>query len=152
MLISTASTLEAAKAASTFGGRGYMLLSPTWMDPSRYTVLVDEVAFHIKERPAALAGACTGVWAWHTPKATKAGKRRTRDARRLLIIDILLSNDVSTKECEVDYTGSTACSRYRMLGSGSFCLKTCNRAQLVLEVSSRAEGSSLVPKALKIFR
>src|SRR5579859_7428531 len=36
-------------------------------------------------------------------------------------------------------------------GSGSFCLETCNRAQLVLEVSSRAEGSSLVPKALKIF-
>src|SRR5438045_996674 len=54
-LNSTASTLDAANADSTACGSGYRLLSPIWMDPSRYTVLVDDVAFHIRERRAALA-------------------------------------------------------------------------------------------------
>src|SRR5689334_8256072 len=35
MLISTAKTLAAAKADSTSCGRGYMLLSPTWIEPTR---------------------------------------------------------------------------------------------------------------------
>src|SRR5262249_19110078 len=49
-LISTVRTLAAAKADSTSCGSGYMLLSPTWIEPTRYSVDVDETAFHMRKR------------------------------------------------------------------------------------------------------
>src|SRR5205807_5159337 len=88
MLISTASTLDAANADSIPCGSGYMLLSPIWIDPSKYTVLVGDVAFHIMECRAALAGDCVGACAWQRPSAATNRKRRTSEARRRLVIGI----------------------------------------------------------------
>src|ERR1041385_4679315 len=49
-LISTARTLAAEKADSTSRGSGYMSLSPTWMEPTRYIVVVGETGFHMRKR------------------------------------------------------------------------------------------------------
>src|SRR5229473_520425 len=47
---------RAGKAVSTTAGMGYMEASPTWIEPSRYTVAVGEVAFHISSFLALAAG------------------------------------------------------------------------------------------------
>src|ERR1700724_1276112 len=78
------------------------------MDPSKYTVLVGDVAFHIRNRRATLAGAWVGAWAWQRPIAATRGNRRTSEVRRRVVIGMLQSTknyeNQIRRRCEVDYT------------------------------------------------
>src|SRR5438552_14831367 len=80
MLTSTARTFEAAKTDSMPCGRGYSSGVATWIDPTRYTVAVGEVTFHIRKRRGLAGSTMDGcgfadcraaLWAcaWHAARA-----------------------------------------------------------------------------------
>src|SRR5437660_2316884 len=91
MLTSTTNVFAAVKALSTSGGSGYKLLSPRWIDPTRYTVAVGDVAFHIRKR-LDLAGCCVATWAWAAPRNTSS-KSHTAWTRSRLHMRGLLNRE-----------------------------------------------------------